>query len=178
MNAPLASEGTPVPDALDDALIRRVVDEFYNEVRRDEVLGPIFNRRIAPGDWPRHLEKMCDFWSSVLLRTGRYAGQPLRPHLEMDEIEDGTFERWLGLFRKTVDGECGPDTAARFMEMAQRIARSFRLALAFHRGETPPDWPRIRHAPARRRAAPGSIDETVEPVSHSTGPAGPLGRPG
>jgi hemoglobin len=72
---------------------------------------------------------MCDFWSTVLLRTERYAGRPLPPHLEIDEITDGTFERWLALFTKTVQAECAPTAAELFTAMAERIARSFRMAL-------------------------------------------------
>jgi hemoglobin len=182
MNAPLTFpptfRGTPVPHALDEALIGAVVDTFYDRVRADDVLGPIFNARIAPDAWPLHLERMRDFWSSVLLRTGRYAGQPLRPHLEMDEVEDKTFERWLALFRQTVEDACDPETAARFMEMAQRIARSFRMALAFHRGESPPDWPRMRHAQAGRPETRAPIDDTGDVRSHRNGPAGRVGQQG
>jgi hemoglobin len=188
MNAPLTLRGTPVPQALDEALIRIVVLDFYGKVRADDILGPIFDTRIAPDAWPPHLQRMCDFWSSVLLRTGRYSGQPLLPHLEIDEIVDETFERWLTLFRQSVETACDPDSAGLFMEMAQRIARSFRMALAAHRGESPADWPGLRREPAspgretasghpaHRSGEPGasapSIDDGGDLRSHLTGRAG------
>ena len=73
-------DGRPLPEALDEALIRAVVHAFYDDVRRDPLLGPVFDARIAPEEWPHHLAKLCDFWSATLLRTGRYAGRPLPPH--------------------------------------------------------------------------------------------------
>ena len=56
--------------------IGRLVDEFYAKVRADPELAPIFERAI-PGDWGPHLTKMRDFWSSVLLTSGRYKGNPV-----------------------------------------------------------------------------------------------------
>jgi hemoglobin len=136
MTIPLTRKGVPIPAALDEALIRRVVFGFYAKVRVDDVLGPIFAARIADDAWPVHLRRMCDFWSSILLRTDRYAGRPLLPHLAINEIEDGTFDRWLSLFGRTVEEECDPDSGEPFLELADRIARSFRMAIAFHRGES------------------------------------------
>jgi hemoglobin len=152
---PLSLRGNPIPAGLDEALIRRVVFGFYDRVRRDDVLGPIFNTRIAAGAWPSHLEKMCDFWSSVLLKTDRYAGRPLLPHLAMDEIAEDTFDRWLSLFDQTVETECDRASAALFSNFALRISRSFRMALAFHRGQSDPDLPQLARAPRRRDRAAG-----------------------
>lgn len=86
---------------VDEDSIRRLVHGFYDAVRRDDVIGPIFLQKIAPGRWPFHLNRMCDFWSSVLLRSGRYHGQPLPPHLRLPGLSDIHFARWLGLFRTT-----------------------------------------------------------------------------
>jgi truncated hemoglobin YjbI len=66
-----------LPDDLTETLIERRVHRFYERVRADAVLGPIFERRI--GDrWDAHLAAMTDFWSSVALMTGRYAGSRTR----------------------------------------------------------------------------------------------------
>ena len=59
--------------------IERLVPEFYARVRADAVLGPIFDGAIE--DWPHHLEKLKAFWSSVMLTSGRYKGQPMVAHL-------------------------------------------------------------------------------------------------
>ena len=53
-----------------EPLIERLVREFYAKVRADAVLAPIFEARIE--DWEPHLERMCAFWSSVALMSGRY----------------------------------------------------------------------------------------------------------
>lgn len=128
-------DGSPLPDVLDEAMIRDVVHGFYDQIREDELLGPVFNGAIAPQDWPPHLAKMCDFWSSTLLRTGRYDGRPLPPHLAIPGLGEAHFRRWLTLFRATVTRRCPPEVARLFMDRALRIAHSFRLAVAFSRGE-------------------------------------------
>lgn len=69
-------DGRVLPEQLAEQMIRDVVHGFYDEIRKDALLGPVFNGAIAPHDWARHLTKMCDFWSSLILRTGRYDGRP------------------------------------------------------------------------------------------------------
>lgn len=128
-------EGIPLPEVLDEAMIHAVVHGFYDLIRKDTLLAPVFNGAIAPEDWPAHLAKMCDFWSATLLRTGRYDGRPLPPHLAIPELGEAHFHRWLSLFRETVERHCPPDVADLFLDRALRIAHSFRLAIAFHRGE-------------------------------------------
>ncbi len=128
-------DGVPLPDLLDERMIHAVVHGFYREIREDDLLGPIFNGAIKPQDWPHHLAKMCDFWSATLLRTQRYDGRPLPPHLAIPGLGEAHFRRWLTLFGDTVDRLCPPEVAALFMDRALRIAHSFRLAVAFNRGE-------------------------------------------
>lgn len=128
-------DGKLLPEVLDDAMIQAVVHGFYSEIRKDTLLGPIFVRAIAPQDWPTHLDKMCGFWSATLLRTDRYDGRPLPPHLALPELGEEHFQRWLSLFRTVVQRLCPPDVADLFLDRAMRIAHSFRLAIAFHRGE-------------------------------------------
>ena len=69
---------------VDEAMIRAQVHGFYGEIRIDPALGPIFNRAIQ--DWEPHLEKMCDFWSSVLLMTGRFKGSPMATHARLEGL--------------------------------------------------------------------------------------------
>ena len=128
-------DGVPLPEMLDEDMVRAVVHGFYDEIRRDDLLGPIFLGIIAAEDWPHHLTKMCDFWSATLLRTSRYEGRPLPPHLAIEGLDEKHFRRWLKLFRTTVKRLCPPEVAQLFMNRAFRIAHSFRLAIAFHRGE-------------------------------------------
>lgn len=128
-------DGIPLPEMLDEVMVKAVVHGFYDEIRRDALLGPIFNGVITPDQWPHHLGKMCDFWSATLLRTDRYDGRPLPPHLAIPELGEAHFRRWLQLFRATVRRLCPPEVAQIFMNRALRIAHSFRMAIAFHRRE-------------------------------------------
>jgi len=132
---PLTLRGNRIPPSLDETMIHGVVHGFYRRVRADADLGPVFEARIADDAWPHHLARMCDFWSSILLRTERYEGRPLPAHLRIPELSDLHFDRWLTLFRTTVLEECDDESAELFLSFAYRIARSFRMAVAFHRGE-------------------------------------------
>lgn len=129
-------DGVPLPDMLDEQMIHDVVHGFYDKIRADDLLGPIFNSVIKPEDWPDHLQKMCDFWSSGFLRTSRYRGRPLPPHLAIPDLGEEHFRRWLTLFRQTVHEICPQSVADIFMDRSIRIAHSFRLARAFNQGES------------------------------------------
>src|SRR6187399_1809202 len=109
---------------IDEALIERLVHGFYAKVRADAVLGPIFEARIK--DWEPHLARMCAFWSSVALMSGRYHGQPFQAHMTLP-IDDSHFALWLTIFEETAHETCPPAAAAHFIERAQRIARSLAL---------------------------------------------------
>lgn len=111
---------------LDEGVLRDLVHSFYEKVRRDAVLGPIFASRIA--DWGPHLERMVAFWSSVALMTGRYHGRPVPAHASLP-VKGAHFERWLGLFRATAHDVCTPAGAAHVIERAERIARSLHIAV-------------------------------------------------
>ena len=81
--------------------LKVLVHAFYARVRQDAVLAPIFNARID--DWDHHLDKLVDFWSSVLRRTGRYTGNPMQKHAALPELSAELFERWLALFGERGD---------------------------------------------------------------------------
>lgn len=126
--------GWETPAGLDETMIAAVVSRFYDDARRDPLLGPVFNRVIAPEAWPHHLATIADFWSSMLLGTGRYAGRPMPKHMAIPELSDDHFRRWLALFRRTVTELCPPDIAALFIERSERIGNSFRMNIAMRRG--------------------------------------------
>ena len=112
---------------LDEGTLHELVHGFYGKVRRDPVLGPIFDARIT--DWEPHLERMVAFWSSVALMTGRYHGRPVPAHTS-PPIHGAHFDRWLGLFRKTAHEVCTPAGAVHVIERAERIARSLHIAVS------------------------------------------------
>jgi len=134
MNAPIAKF-----DHVSEDGIRLLVDAFYGKVRLDPELGPIFARAI-PGDWGPHLAKMYAFWSSVMLTTGRYKGNPVIKHLVTPGIEPHLFERWLALFDKTCGELFNDSVGEEFHAKAARIAESLKLAL-FYRPDRP--WPSL-----------------------------------
>jgi hemoglobin len=115
-----------------------LVDRFYGKVRRDPVIGPVFNNAID--DWDDHLAKLGAFWSSVMLTSGRYKGDPMAKHVAQP-IEPPFFDHWLGLWRETVDELFTPDIAERFTEKAERIGESLKLALFFRPGAERPGSP-------------------------------------
>nr|WP_226998504.1 group III truncated hemoglobin [Tardibacter chloracetimidivorans] len=121
---------------IDEADLARLVDAFYARVRADAELGPIFNDAVH--DWPEHLEKLTAFWSSVMLGSGRYKGQPVPAHMKhKHRITPELFERWLSLWKQTTDELMSPDAALALQDKAARIAESLQLAM-FFRLDRPP----------------------------------------
>jgi hemoglobin len=121
------------------ASIRKLLDRFYDRVRCDPHLGPLFNR-ATPGDCRSHLVTMHDFWTSLMLTSGSYKGAPVAVHLRGDGTEPPVFTRWLRLFRDTCL-ELFPDVVAdRLYAKAVPIAESLKLAV-FYRSDRP--WQRI-----------------------------------
>jgi len=151
ISGPDARVGPGVAVGVTESMIRDVVHTFYARVRVDPALGPIFNRVIGEG-WHDHLAKLCDFWSSVLLMTGRFKGSPMTAHARLADIRPTHFARWLHLFAQTVEQLCPPQAAALFIARSQMIARSLQLGLAVNRGELPP----VRSAPGGIAAWAGS----------------------
>jgi hemoglobin len=135
---------------IDEPMIERLVDRFYQRVRDDAVIGPVFAARVA--DWPRHLAKMCRFWSSVALMTGTYHGQPMRLHAPLP-IDAEHFDRWLALFETTVTEICPPKAAEHFLERARRIAESLEMGIAVGHGAL------LAQGERYRRGGPAEIAE-------------------
>ena len=116
---------------IDEAMIARLVDGFYDRVRSDPLIGPVFNERIA--DWGPHLEQMKLFWSSVALMSGVYHGRPMPKHLPLP-VDARHFDRWLELFGATARELCPRAAADHFIERARRIAESLELGIAGSNG--------------------------------------------
>ena len=121
----------PVFEIITEPAIAALVERFYTKARRDPVISPLFNSAVD--DWDEHLNKLCDFWSSVMLTTGRYKGNPMAAHMK-HPIQPGFFDRWLSLWRETAGELFAPAVAAQFRAKAERIAESLKLALFFRPG--------------------------------------------
>lgn len=118
-------------DILNDEQIALLVRTFYGRAREDSVIGPIFDRAVQ--DWDHHIAQITDFWSSMLLKTGRYGGRPMRPHLMLN-LEPEHFDRWLKLFEATATELFTQEVAAEFIIRARRIADSFEMGIATNQG--------------------------------------------
>jgi len=81
--------------------IKLIVDSFYQKVRENELLSPVFNS-VIQNRWPEHLEKMYCFWQTVLLHDHTYFGNPFVPHAKLP-VEGQHFNEWLKLWHNTVD---------------------------------------------------------------------------
>lgn len=124
----MENEKSMAEDGITEERLTVLVDRFYARVREDAALGPIFNGAIE--NWPEHLDRLQAFWSSVMLTSGRYKGQPLPAHLKHEAvITPAMFERWLGLWRETTNELMTPAAAAALQEKAANIARSLTFAL-------------------------------------------------
>ncbi|WP_343559270.1 group III truncated hemoglobin [Kiloniella sp. b19] len=126
-------------DRISPETIHTLVHSFYGRIRADGVLGPVFEE-VVQGRWDSHLETMVSFWSSVMLATGSYKGNPMRKHMEVPSIRQEHFARWLLIFGETARTLFEDRQAGAFEEKAGRIAESLQLGL-FYRPED--------HMPAR-----------------------------
>src|SRR5690349_1138304 len=108
-------------DDISEEAIAALVSRFYAKARQDPELGPLFNAAVS--DWDDHLHKLCDFWSSVMLTTGRYKGNPMAAHVR-HPIEPQFFDRWLTLWHETAGELFAPPVAIQFGAKAARIAES------------------------------------------------------
>lgn len=118
---------------LDAAAIAALVDRFYERVRRDPSLGPVFEAAVR--DWDEHTRTLVSFWSSVALGARTYRGNPMGVHRAVGDIDTAHFERWLALWRDTAGEVLEPAAAATMVEHAERIGRSLREGLAVSGGK-------------------------------------------
>jgi hemoglobin len=121
---------TEVP--ITEAEIATLVDRFYAKVREDPEIGPLFNDTVQ--HWDAHLALLKDFWSTVLLTTGRYKGNPLVAHFRLP-IEHGHFALWLTLFAETANEVMTAPHAALVVRNANLISVNMRRIIASGSGE-------------------------------------------
>lgn len=116
--------------------ISELVDTFYDRIRGDEILGPIFNEIIT--DWPPHLARMKDFWASIAIESGRFHGNPMVKHLAIPGIDQTHFTRWLALFNATLPDVFPNSNACQFLsDRAARIADSLMTGISIHHDGLP-----------------------------------------
>lgn len=123
VNEPAAPAAAGDLDSVED--IAEMVRRFYQDVAQDELLGPIFND-VAEVDWAEHLPKLTAFWCRALLGISGYRGNPFRAHAEVHArhpLSPEHFDRWLSLFRDTIESGWTGLNAERALELADNVAR-------------------------------------------------------
>ena len=103
--------------------VRTLVDSFYENAGRDELLAPVFNV-VAQVDWTTHLPTMYRFWESMLFGTGTYQGAPFPKHMVLP-VQKVHFTRWLELFVETTNAHFSGPKAEEAKGRAASIADTF-----------------------------------------------------
>lgn len=112
--------------------IKCFVNAFYTKVQNDELLAPIFASKIPDGAWDKHLNRMYDFWGTVLLGEKKYRGNPFSKHA-MLPIQGKHFDHWIQLFTETIDAHFQGDKATEAKERAAKMALLFSSKLEYIR---------------------------------------------
>jgi hemoglobin len=100
---------------------------FYDKVRDDDVIGPVFSAVVH--DWDAHQRTMVDFWSRAVLGTERYKGMPLPPHVRL-RLNESHFERWLKLWKEACEASMSEPLADHVGRISANMSRHWSQALA------------------------------------------------
>nr|WP_067054050.1 group III truncated hemoglobin [Mucilaginibacter sp. L294] len=111
--------------------IKIMVDSFYDSVRADEVIGPVFSAVIT-GDWQPHLNKMYAFWNAALFGVQGFKGNPFAKHAPLP-INKLHFKRWTALFDQTIDRHFSGEVAEKAKLRAGLMSEMFQHKLAMAR---------------------------------------------
>jgi len=106
-----------------------LVDTFYDEVRRDALLGPVFADAIRDGAWDHHKERMVSFWSTAMLGAREFRGNVYGKHQAMPQLTPVHFARWLALFGATANALFAQDDAEALVDAARGMARGLQIGL-------------------------------------------------
>jgi hemoglobin len=129
------------PDIETRADCERLVRAFYSKALDDAIIGYIFTD-VAKLDLEAHVPVIASFWETILLGARSYGGGAFRPHAAVhakSPLQRGHFERWLALWRETVDELFEGPRAELAKGHAERVAGAFHARLHGH--PTPYDGP-------------------------------------
>ena len=104
-----------------------LVKTFYDKIKKDDFIGPIFIKTISEEDWEPHLQKLTDFWETNLFFVRKFKGNPMKAHKDVDAnfnhaISQEHFGRWLQLWFETIDTFFIGAKASEAKERARNIA--------------------------------------------------------
>lgn len=129
-------------DIEDRADCERLVRAFYGRTLEDPIIGFIFVD-IAKLDLEAHIPVIASFWETILLGNRTYTGGAFHVHADLHAqvpLQAGHFDRWLMLWRTTVDELFVGERAELAKSHAHRVARAFHRRL----NSLPPDFLSIR----------------------------------
>lgn len=120
--------------------ISLLVNTFYAKIRKDDLLGPIFNKHIPNDSWPEHLSKLTDFWETNLFGIPKFKGDPTGKHINVDaglnhSLEQTHFGQWIHLWFETIDQLFEGELATKAKEAARRMSTAQFMAIWHHRPE-------------------------------------------
>ncbi|WP_440881227.1 group III truncated hemoglobin [Tenacibaculum sp. C7A-26P2] len=100
---------------------------FYDRIKKDDLIGPIFIEMIPEKEWGNHLIKLTDFWETNLFFVRKFKGNPVKVHKNLDKsfkysISQKHFGRWLQLWFSTIDELFVGEKAFNAKERARNIA--------------------------------------------------------
>lgn len=116
---------------LTKAHIEKLVIQFYQQVQKDDLLGPIFND-VAKVDWEQHIPLLCQFWNNIMLKTNEYHGNAYLKHVMLGQqtnIREEHFSRWLALFQQEARKHLPATAAKEIMQRASLIATSLKYGM-------------------------------------------------
>lgn len=120
--------------------ISSLVHAFYEKIRKNELLGPIFHKHIAENEWTAHLEKLTDFWETNLFGIAKFKGNPTAKHIKVDQlhsykIEPIHFGVWLQLWFETIDQRFEGELANKAKDSARKMGTGQYIAIWNNRPE-------------------------------------------
>ena len=121
-------------DISNKADIKIFVDAFYLEVRKDQLIGPVFAAVIVNDNWTPHLERMYNFWNTVLFGAREYQGNPFSKHRPLP-IEKRHFDRWLELLNNTLDQHFSGAKVEEIKTRAEKMGLLFQSKLDYLRND-------------------------------------------
>mgnify|MGYP000951167086 CR=1 FL=1 len=104
--------------------ITLLVESFYTRVKKDDLIGPIF-QNTENFSWETHIPIMIDFWETILLGAGSYRGNTISKHIELNRrhpLTNDHFDRWKSLFYETLDELFEGDKVAEAKKRAELMA--------------------------------------------------------
>ncbi len=105
--------------------IELLVNEFYKKVIPDPFIGPFFTK-VAHFSWDVHIPIMVSFWETILLGATTYKGNPMIKHIELNKLsplQQSHFERWLTLWRETINENFTGQKSTEAINRATTIAQ-------------------------------------------------------